>query len=122
MNFSLQQNKKYVEGGDHPDRDVQFRFINEKSKEFQAAWLPVLSVDAKKKELVGNYKNNGREWNPSGNPVLVNVYDFLGEGGRATLYGIYDISRNEGYLCRQRRNVSALGIPWGSDRKSERLS
>lgn len=98
MNFSLQQNKKYVEGGDHPDRDAQFSFINRKAKWFLAAGQPVLSVDAKKKELVGNYKNNGRELAPSGKHVLVNVYDFLGEGGRATPYGIYDISRNEGFV------------------------
>lgn len=98
MNFSLQQNKKYVEGGNHPDRDAQFRFINAKAKEFQSAFLPVISVDAKKKELIGNYKNNGEEWTPSGNPTLVNVYDFIGDGGRATPYGIYDLSRNEGYI------------------------
>jgi hypothetical protein len=98
MNFSLQQNKKYVEGGDHPDRDEQFRHINEKTMEFQSLGQPVVSVDAKKKELIGNYKNNGAEWTPSGQPLLVNVYDFPEEGRKITPYGIYDISRNEGFV------------------------
>ena len=80
MNFSLQQNKKYVEGGDHPDRDAQFHHINNRSREFLATGEPVLSVDAKKKELIGNYKNNGQEWTLSKEPRLVNVYDFQAEG------------------------------------------
>lgn len=98
MNFSLQQNKKYVEGGDHPDRDAQFHHINNKCREFLNAGEPVLSVDAKKKELIGNYKNGGKEWTPSKKPHQVNVYDFQGDGGKITPYGIYDIASNSGFV------------------------
>ena len=80
------------------NRDDQFRHINEKTMAFQSLGQPVVSVDAKKKELIGNYKNNGAEWTPSGQPLLVNVYDFPEEGRKITPYGIYDIARNEGFV------------------------
>ena len=97
--FSLQQNRKYVEkGGKSEDRDEQFRLINERVKSFIQQGQPVISVDTKKKELVGNYKNNGSEYRPSGKPRLVNDHDFEGEGGRAAPYGVYDIANNEGFV------------------------
>ena len=96
--YSLQGNAKTVEGKQHPDRDGQFRFINELAREFQAAGEPVVSVDTKKKELVGNYKNGGREWRPGGGPERVEVHDFKGELGRAVPYGVYDLSANAGWV------------------------
>ena len=97
--FSLQANKKTIEGGKHPDRNQQFEFINSKVKEFQKLEQPVISVDAKKKENVGNYKNNGQELRPLKNPEEVNVYDFVDKDlGKATPYGIYDISNNAGWV------------------------
>ena len=82
-----------------PDRNAQFEFINEQSAAFLQKKCPVISVDAKKKELIGNYKQHGRVWRPKGKPELVNVYDFKDEElGKATPYGIYDIGRNEGYV------------------------
>lgn len=99
MDFSLQQNKKYMESGNPgPDRDAQFRFISQQSSLFMMFGCPVISVDAKKKELVGNYKNSGAEYRPIGEPRLVNDHDFEGELGKAVPYGIYDIGRNEGYV------------------------
>ena len=99
MGYSLQQNKKYVESGKPgPDRDGQFRFIQQQSSLFMMFGFPVISVDAKKKELVGNYKNPGAEYRPSGDPRLVNDHDFVGELGKAVPYGIYDIGRDEGYV------------------------
>lgn len=100
MGFSLQQNKKYVESGDaDPDRDTQFRFINDHAKEFMEQGYPVISVDTKKKELIGNYKNNGTEYRPKKNPLKVNDHDFMDkEKGKASPYGIYDIGRNEGFV------------------------
>ena len=91
--YSLQGNAKTVEGKQHPDRDGQFRLINELVREFQAAGEPVISVDTKKKELVGNYRNGGREWQPRGEPERVEVHDFKGELGRAVPYGVYDLTR-----------------------------
>jgi transposase len=97
--YSLQANRKTLEGGDHPDRDDQFRYINKQASTFLNQGLPVISVDTKKKELVGQYMNGGKEWNPSGNPVNVNVYDFINpEVGKAIPYGIYDIARNSGWV------------------------
>jgi transposase len=97
--YSLQSNKRTQEGGDHPDRDAQFNFINEKSKRFIAANQPVISVDCKKKELIGNYKNNGKEWNKAKKPTEVNVYDFIDKmNGKASPYGIYDIKHNRGWV------------------------
>jgi transposase len=96
--YSLQGNAKTVEGKQHPDRDGQFRFINDLVKEFQAAGQPVISVDTKKKELVGNYKNGGQEWRPRGVPERVEVHDFKGELGRAVPYGVYDMTANAGWV------------------------
>ena len=97
--YSLQANRKTHEGGKHPDRDAQFLYIAAQKEKYMAAGNPVLSIDAKKKELIGNYKNNGREWRPKNAPEHVNVYDFVDpEAGRATPYGIYDIARNKGLV------------------------
>jgi len=96
--YSLQGNAKTVEGHQHPDRDGQFRFINELVREFQAAGEPVISVGTKKKELAGNYRNGGREWQPRGEPERVEVHDFKGELGRAVPYGVYDMTANAGWV------------------------
>jgi len=99
LDYSLQSNKKTIEGAeDHPDRDAQFHFINDKVKKFQMKNHPVISVDTKKKENVGNYKNNGREYRKKHNPVEVDVYDFIGKLGKAAPYGVYDITRNKGWV------------------------
>jgi len=99
LNYSLQANRKTREGGDQPDRDAQFAHINATSAAFLAAGEPVISVDAKKKELVGDFKNGGREWRPSGEPEQVRVHDFpLPELGRAAPYGIYDLAANAGWV------------------------
>src|SRR5258708_33527270 len=90
--FSLQANSKTHEGGDHPDRDAQFSHINQSVKAALAAQQPVISVDTKKKELVGNFKNAGREWRGKDDPEEVEVYDFLSKAlGRAVPSSIYDI-------------------------------
>jgi len=97
--FSLQANRKTFEGKGHKDRDAQFEFINQKVKERQSDNQPVISVDAKKRELVGNYKNMGKEWATQGSPTKVNAYDFLTEAeGVAIPYGIYDQSNNKGWV------------------------
>jgi hypothetical protein len=97
--FSLQANAKTLEGKQHPDRDAQFRYLNEQVKDHQATDDPVISVDAKKKELVGPYKNNGRQWRPKGEPVQVNTHDFLDrQTGKAIPYGIYDVTANTGWV------------------------
>lgn len=96
--YSLQSNRKVLEGGDHPDRDDQFLAIYKQTAEFQAAGNPVISVDAKKKEHVGNYKNAGQEWHPEGEAPKVKVYDFIGELGKVTPYGVYDVVRNEAWV------------------------
>lgn len=96
--YSLQSNRKVLEGGDHPDRNDQFWKINEDAAVFQAAGEPVISVDAKKKENVGNYKNAGREWHPEGEAPKVGVYDFIGELGKVTPHGVYDVARNEAWV------------------------
>ena len=99
LGYSLQANKKTIEGGKHPDRDKQFEHINEKCKEFQKEHQPVISVDTKKKELVGNFKNNGKELRPKKDPINVNVYDFKDpEMGKVNPYGVYDIANNEGWV------------------------
>ena len=99
MGYSLQANAKLKEGKQHPDRDAQFAYLNEQVRQHQAEGAPVLSVDTKKKELVGEFKNGGREWQPQGRPEVVNVHDFLSQGvGKAIPYGIYDISRNSGWV------------------------
>lgn len=97
--YRLQANKKTKEGTDHPDRDQQFQHINEKAASYLATGNPVISVDTKKKELVGNYKNNGQTWLPKGKPILVNTHDFPDKQfGKVAPYGIYDMTRNEGYV------------------------
>ena len=96
--FSLQANSKTVEGHQHADRDAQFEYINARTKAQHAAGNPVISVDTKKKELVGNYKNGGRELCPKGEPTKVDVHDFMGELGRASPYGVYDVGENAGWV------------------------
>jgi transposase len=97
--FSLQSNAKTLEGKRHPDRDAQFHYLNEQARDHQDGRAPVISVDTKKKELVGPFKNNGCEWEPKGEPVRVDTHDFPDrELGRAVPYGIYDIAANTGWV------------------------
>jgi hypothetical protein len=97
--FSLQGNAKTLEGRQHPDRDAQFRYINEQVKTYQGAGEPVVSVDTKKKELVGQSGNGGREWRPKGEPAEVATHDFPGPGlGKAIPYGVYDVAANAGWV------------------------
>lgn len=96
--YSLQANAKTVEGKQHPDRDAQFRYINSRVAEFLGAGLPVISVDTKKKELVGNFKNGGREYRPAGEPERVDTYDFMGPLGKVAPYGVYDVGDNSGWV------------------------
>ncbi len=97
--YTLQSNRKAQEGRGHPDRDAQFRYINQRVVGFQRRHQPVISVDTKKKELVGNFKNAGKEWRPKGRPVRVRVHDFLvPENGKAIPYGVYDLTRNTGWV------------------------
>jgi hypothetical protein len=99
VGYSLQSNRKTIEGGDHPDRDAQFRHINRRAKAFQRQGQPVVSVDAKKKELVGQFRNGGREWQPKGQPETVQVHDFPDpELRKAIPYGIYDMAANAGWV------------------------
>jgi len=99
LGYSLQANKKTIEGTEHPDRDKQFEHINEKCKLFQGEHQPVISVDTKKKELIGNFKNVGCELRPKKDPILVNVYDFKDkELGKVNPYGVYDITNNKGWV------------------------
>lgn len=99
LGYSLQANEKTHEGGTHPDRDAQFTHISRMVAEFQRGGQPVISVDTKKKELVGNFKNQGREWRRRGDPEQVSVYDFvIPELGRASPYGVLDITRNCGWV------------------------
>src|SRR5215831_5174630 len=98
MGYRLQANSKTREGDQHIDRDAQFRYINTQATAFLAANEPVISVDTKKKELIGNFKNNGREWRRQGKPELVNVHDFIDPKlKRAVPYGIYDMANNVGW-------------------------
>jgi len=97
--YSLQGNRKTREGPQHPDRDAQFRYIFDQVRRFQKRKQPAISVDTKKKELVGDFKNAGREWRPKGTPEPVRVHDFLiPEQGKAIPYGVYDLHRNEGWV------------------------
>jgi len=97
--YSLQSNRKTREGASHPDRNAQFEHINLTVRTFQDRGQPVISVDTKKKELVGDFKNGGREWQPTGKPEEVRVHDFLDkELGKAIPYGVYDIAKNKGWV------------------------
>jgi hypothetical protein len=97
--YSLQANAKAVEGKQHPDRDAQFAYLNTRAGAFQATGDPVISVDTKKKELIGNYAAAGREWEPAGQPVRVNVHDFPDKVlGKVAPYGVYDITTNTGWV------------------------
>ncbi|MFF1713139.1 ISAzo13 family transposase [Streptomyces sp. NPDC058268] len=96
--FSLQANTKTLEGTQHRDRDAQFRYLNERARDHRAAGDPVISVDSKKKELIGDYKNAGHEWRPAGQPVKVKTHDFPGEAEKAIPYGIYDMAANTGWV------------------------
>jgi len=97
--YSLQSNRKTREGAQHPDRNAQFEYISARVKAFQRRGAPVISVDAKKKELVGDFKNAGREWSPKGRPPQVRVHDFEDEElGKALPYGVYDVGANEGWV------------------------
>jgi len=96
--YSLQGNSTTIEGKQHPDRDAQFHYINDQVNAFLAAGWPVISVDTKKKELIGAYKNGGREYQPKGQPVPTNTYDFIGDGGKAVPYGVYDVAANTGWV------------------------
>ena len=99
LNYSLQSNRKTEEGADHPDRDAQFRHINTKVKKCLRAGTPVISVDTKKKELIGNYDNAGQKWLPAKQPTKVQGHDFPSpEVPRAYPYGIYDVGRNAGFV------------------------
>ncbi len=99
LGFTLQSNKKSFEGGTSEQRDSQFRYINSMAKIFVQKNIPFISVDTKKKELVGNFKNGGKRWMKKGKPELVNVYDFINlSKGKAIPYGVYDINRNEGFV------------------------
>jgi hypothetical protein len=98
-NFNLKINKKSIEGISHPDRGKQFEHINETCKQFEKQNKPIISVDCKKKELIGNFKNNGKEWQAKGANTPVNVYDFNSlADGKAVPYGIYDLIHNKGFV------------------------
>ena len=102
LGYSLQANAKVTEGRQHPDRDAQFRYLNDMAAGFVDDDQPVISVDTKKKELIGDYANGGREWAPEGEPERVRVHDFadrsLGEFAKAIPYGIYDVANDEGWV------------------------
>ena len=102
LGYSLQANAKVSEGRQHPDRDAQFNYLNDTASQFIDDGQPVISVDCKKKELIGNYANGGAEWSPSGEPERTNVHDFadpaLGEYAKAIPYGVYDVFNNEGWV------------------------
>ena len=99
MNYSLQSTRKTREGGKHEDRDAQFTHIAQTVSDYQATGDPVISVDTKKKELVGDFKNAGREWQPAGTPEEVRVYDFIDpELGKVAPYGVYDLTANTGWV------------------------
>jgi Rhodopirellula transposase DDE domain len=97
--YSLQANVKTAEGGQHPDRDAQFAYLNDQAQAHMATADPVISVDTKKKELVGAFKNAGREWHPTGQPEHVKVHDFIDPAlGKANPYGVYDVANNTGWV------------------------
>jgi hypothetical protein len=97
--FGLHGNAKAIEGSQHPDRDAQFHYLNDQASDHIRAGDPVISVDTKKKELVGRFKNGGREWRPQGEPERVNVHDFMDKQlGKAIPYGVYDVAGNAGWV------------------------
>ena len=97
--FSLQANARTIEGSQHPDRDAQFRYLNKQAHAHRDTGQPVISVDTKKKELVGEFKNHGRQWRPTGDPVPVHVHDFADpQLGKAIPYGLYDLTANTGWV------------------------
>ncbi len=99
LGYSLRANKKTIEGSSHADRDAQFGHIKQQCEQFEAAGAPIISVDCKKKELLGNFKNNGREWQAKGEETTVNVYDYLSlADGKAVPYGVYDLVHNQGFV------------------------
>jgi len=99
LGYSLQSNRKTLEGSAHPDRDAQFQYINRRAKAFQKQGQPVVSVDTKKKELVGQFRNGGREWSPQGQPEEVEVHDFPSKTlGKVIPYGVYDEATNTGWV------------------------
>jgi hypothetical protein len=99
LGYSLQSNRKTDEGKTHEDRDAQFQYINKMATGFLDTGNPVISVDCKKKELIGNFKNAGQEWAPEGTPTQVKVYDFIDKkAGKAIPYGVYDLANNEGWV------------------------
>lgn len=99
MEYSMQSNRKTKEGSDNPDRDAQFRYISDKVKKFQLKNQPVISVDTKKKELIGEFKNNGQEWRKQGKPITTNMHDFPDkELGKVAPYGVYDLTQNKGWV------------------------
>jgi hypothetical protein len=99
LGYSLQGTRKTREGSQHPDRNAQFEYINKRVKAFQRRGQPVVSVDTKKKELVGDFKNSGREWHPKASAPAVRVHDFLDKHlGKAIPYGVYDVHRDEGWV------------------------
>ena len=113
LDYSLQAHRKTLEGPSHPDRDAQFAYINAKVQAALQAGEPVISVDAKKKELVGDFKNAGREWHPAGQAVPVRVYDFsIPALGRVTPYGGYDMARNAVWVNVGTRITTPPRSPW----------
>lgn len=99
LDYSLQANRKTKEGGSHPDRNAQFEYIDDKVRRYITLGQPVISVDTRKKELLGEFKNGGREWRPQGNPGKVRVHDFvIPELGRAAPYGVYDLPCSTGWV------------------------
>lgn len=99
LDYSMQSNRKTKEGANHPDRDKQFEYINNEVKKFQRKKCAVISVDTKKKENIGNYKNCGREYSKKGNPQKVKTYDFIDKkSGKVAPYGVYDITQNKGWV------------------------
>ena len=99
LDYSLQGLQKTREGASHPDRDAQFQYLNQQCQDFQHRGQPVISVDAKKKELIGDFQNGGREWQPAGKPQPVRVHDFEDKQlGKGIPYGVFDQGRNEGWV------------------------
>jgi hypothetical protein len=99
IGFSLQANSRTREGKQHPDRDAQFQYINKTVRSFQRRGLPVISVDAKKQEIVGNFQNRGREWQPKGKPEKVRTHNFADKDlGKVIPYGVYDQTQNNGWV------------------------